>query len=358
MAVRALDMGKFRKEQNKKLNIKDGFFDPLNWISTGNYALNKMISGNFRGGIPIGSVTCFAGESGSGKSFLVSGNIVRNGLEQGVSVVMLDTEDAVKRKWAQSLGVDPDHPSLIRWNKNTINQCAAVIGDFMKDYTNEYRDVPRAEQPPVLFVIDSLGNLNTETEAEQFHKGDLRGDKGIKQRQLKMLLSNCTRLFAGFEVGLVCTQHTYKSQDMYAPEDVISGGGGPIYVSDIVVSMNKKKLKEDEFGNKTTEVLGIRSKIRCVKTRYSKPFEDVEVLIPYASGMDPYSGMFDLCEQKKVFVKDGNRYRYVSADGTEHKLFRKNMDAAFYDMVINEWSESAGDAIPVQEDLEDTADVE
>lgn len=58
------DLTKFRKEQNRKLNIKDGFFDPITWISTGNFALNKMISGEFNGGIPIGSVTCFAGESG------------------------------------------------------------------------------------------------------------------------------------------------------------------------------------------------------------------------------------------------------------------------------------------------------
>jgi RecA/RadA recombinase len=58
------DMSKFRKEQNKKLSIKDGFFDPITWISTGNFALNKMISGSFYDGIPIGSVTCFAGESG------------------------------------------------------------------------------------------------------------------------------------------------------------------------------------------------------------------------------------------------------------------------------------------------------
>jgi RecA/RadA recombinase len=58
------DLSKFRREQNKKLSIKDGFFDPITWISTGNFALNKMISDQFDGGIPIGAVTGFAGESG------------------------------------------------------------------------------------------------------------------------------------------------------------------------------------------------------------------------------------------------------------------------------------------------------
>lgn len=338
MRGKPLDMSKFRKEQNKKLSIKDGFFDPITWVSTGNFALNKMISNDFQGGIPIGSVTCFAGESGSGKSFFVSGNIVRNALAKDVSVILLDSEDGVKRKWASALGVDPDHPNLIRWNKNTINQVAAVIGDFMHDYTIEYRGTAREEQPPVLFVIDSLGNLNSETEIDQFAKAELKGDMGIKAKALKMLVTNCVRLFSGFQAGLVCTNHTYKSQDKFAPGDIISGGQGPIYASDVVVSMNKRKLKEDEAGNKITEITGIRSVMNCVKTRYAKPFEEIEINIPYLKGMDPYSGMFDLCE-KKVFIKDGNRYRYTSTDGTEHKLYRKHMTPEFFDMVMREWDD-------------------
>ena len=119
---------------------------------------------------------------------------------------------------------------------------------------------------------------------------------------------------------------------------LVSHNSAQIYASDIVVSINKRKLKDDEDGNKSTEVTGIRSKIKCVKTRYAKPFEEVEVHIPYVSGMDAYSGMFDLCE-KKIFVKEGNRYRYSSTDGTEHKLFRKDMTPEFFDMIIKEWND-------------------
>lgn len=292
----------------------------------------------------------------SGKSYIVSGNVVRNALAAGVAVVLLDSEDAVKRKWATALGVDPDHPYLIRWNKNTINQAAAVIADFMKDYTIEQKDTSREDQPAVLFVIDSLGNLNSEAEIDQFTKGDLKGDKGIKAKALKMLVTNCVRLFAGFQIGLVCTNHTYKSQDMYSPDDIISGGQSQIFASDIVVSMNKYKLKEDDAGNKVTETTGIRSKIKCVKTRYAKPFEEVTVHIPYVTGLDAYSGMFDLCEQKKVIVKDGNRYRYVSDDGTEHKLYRKQMTPEFFDMIMREWRDDK--AHPVEIIEEEATDVE
>lgn len=121
---------------------------------------------------------------------------------------------------------------------------------------------------------------------------------------------------------------------------ILSHNSGFMFASSIIVSMNKYKLKTDSDGKKTSNVLGIRSKIKCVKTRYAKPFEEVEVTIPYDTGMNPYSGLFDMCEHKGIFTKDGNRYRYVSLDGTEHKLYRKDMTAEFYDMVMREWSDT------------------
>lgn len=60
----AFDFNKIRKDRNKRLGLRGGFSDPLTWIDTGNYALNKMISGRFDGGVPLSSVTVFAGESG------------------------------------------------------------------------------------------------------------------------------------------------------------------------------------------------------------------------------------------------------------------------------------------------------
>lgn len=340
--TRPYDMSKFRKEQNKKLNIKDGFHDPLTWVSTGNFALNKMMSGNFYGGVPIGSATTFAGASGSGKSYIVSGNVVRNALADGVAVVLMDTEGAVKKKWAEALGVTTEHENLIRWAKTTVNQVAKTISDFMEDYMENVAKMTREEQPPVLFVLDSLGNLLTDTNIEQFKDGDLKGDKGLFAKQTKALFKSTMGLFEGYQTGLVCTNHTYTNQNMYSDhEDIISGGSGQIYLSDIVVSMNKKKLKLDSEGNKTKTVQGIESTIKCVKSRYAKPFEEVNVQIPYDHGMDPYSGLFDMLE-KKVFVKDGTRYLYLSKEtGKEYKLFKKQMDPEFFDMVMREYDDSA-----------------
>src|SRR6185437_11913278 len=308
---RPFDMSKFRKEQNKALKIKDGFFDPLTWVSTGNYALNKMISNNFNNGIPIGSVSGFAGESGAAKSYIASGNIVRNALDMGVAVVLMDTENAVKKQWAKALGIDTDHPNLIRWGKNTINQVAKTISDFMDDeYLPAVAKMSREEQPPVLFVLDSLGNLETESGIEQFEKGNLKGDMGLFAKQSKMLLKNTIRIFDGYQVGMVFTNHTYKNQNQYSDhEDIITGGGGQIYISDILVSMNKSKIREE---NNKKNILGVEATIKCVKSRYAKPFEEVDVTIPYVTGMNPYSGLMDMFEKNGMITKAGAYVSYKS----------------------------------------------
>ena len=83
MAGKPFDVSKFRKDITKSIDgLSIGFNDPTDWISTGNFALNYLISGDFNRGIPLGKVTVFAGESGAGKSYICSGNIVKNAQDQ------------------------------------------------------------------------------------------------------------------------------------------------------------------------------------------------------------------------------------------------------------------------------------
>jgi recombination protein RecA len=318
--AKPFDIAKFRREITKSIDgLSVGFNDPTDWISTGNYALNYLISGDFHRGIPLGKVTVFAGESGAGKSYICSGNIIRHAQEQGIFVVLIDTENALDETWLKALGVSTDESKLLKLSMAMIDDVAKTISTFMSDY----KALPDGERPKVLFVIDSLGMLLTPTDVNQFESGDMKGDLGRKAKSLTALVRNCVNMFGAYGVGMVCTNHTYASQDPYSPDPNISGGAGFIYASSIVVAMKKLKLKEDEDGNKVSEVRGIRAGCKVMKTRYSKPFEDIEIRIPYDTGMDPYSGMFDLLEKKKIINKEGNRYVYIDVNGEIHKYFRK-----------------------------------
>ena len=318
--AKPFDVSKFRKSITKSIDgISVGFKDPDTWISTGNHTLNYLISGDFHKGIPMGKVTVFAGESGAGKSFICSGNLIKNAQAQGIYVILVDSENALDEAWLKALEVDTSEDKLLKLNMAMIDDLAKVISDFVK----EYKTLPELERPKVLFVIDSLGMLLTPTDVNQFEAGEMKGDLGRKPKALTSLVRNCVNMFGDLNLGMVCTNHTYASQDMFDPDDKISGGQGFIYASSIVVAMRKLKLKEDEDGNKISEVKGIRAACKVMKTRYSKPFESVQIKIPYETGMNPYSGMTDMLESKGLLTKEGNSLKYTLGDGTVIKQFRK-----------------------------------
>ncbi len=318
--AKPFDISKFRKDITKSIDgLSIGFHDPTDWISTGNFALNYLISGDFNRGVPLGKVTVFAGESGAGKSYFASGNIVKHAQEQGIFVVLIDSENALDETWLKALGVDTSESKLLKLSMSMIDDVAKTISTFMKDY----KAMADEERPKVLFVLDSLGMMMTPTDVNQFEAGDMKGDLGRKPKALTALVRNTVNMFGSYNVGMVCTNHTYASQDMFDPDDKISGGQGFVYASSIVVAMRKLKLKEDEDGNKITQVKGIRAACKVMKTRYAKPFESVQVKIPYETGMNPYSGLVDLAEATGLLTKVGNRLRFETSSKEEILQFRK-----------------------------------
>jgi len=352
--VKPFDVSKFRKEITKSIEgLSIGYNDPTDWISTGNYALNYLISGDFNKGVPLGKVTVFAGESGSGKSYICSGNLVRHAQQQGIFVILIDTENALDEDWLKALGVDTDESKLLKLNMAMIDDVAKTISKFVADY----KTLPDGERPKVLFVLDSLGMLLTPTDVNQFDAGDLKGDMGRKPKALTALVRNCVNMFGALNVGLVATNHTYASQDMFDPDDKISGGQGFVYASSIVVAMKKLKLKEDEDGNKVSEVNGIRAACKIMKTRYSKPFETLQIKIPYETGMNPYSGLLDMYEKAGILTKEGNRLSYTTNDGEILKMFRKGWESnedGCLDKVMAEYSGKSKSSVVTEETVEET----
>jgi|TARA_R110000851_G_scaffold321295_1_gene486598 RecA/RadA recombinase len=334
MASKSFDPTKFRKDITKAITgMSTGFNDPTDWISTGNYALNFLVSGDFNKGIPLGKVSVFAGESGSGKSYIAAGNIIKAAHEQNIFVVLIDTENALDEAWLHALGVDTGEDKILKLNMAMIDDVAKTISTFVKDY----RDLPEEDRPKVLFVVDSLGMLMTPTEINQFDKGDMKGDMGRKAKALKTLVTNCINMFGNLNIGMVATNHTYASQDMFDPDDKISGGAGFIYASSIVVAMKKLKLKVDADGVKTAQVHGIRAACKVVKTRYAKPFEGVQIEIPWDTGMDPYSGLVALFEKQGLISQQGNRLKYITSAGEELLEYRKNWSGALLDIVMADY---------------------
>lgn len=332
--TRSMDLSKFRKTLTKNIpGLSIGFNDPKTWISFGNKSLNYLVSGDFDKGIALGKVSILAGESGSGKSLLAA-NVIKNAQEQNIFVILVDTENALDEKWLKEFSVDTSPDKLFKLNMAMVDDVARTISEFVK----EYKEIPENERVEILIVIDSLGMLLVEAQTAQFERGELKGDFGHKPKALKALITNCVNMFGNLGIGMLCTNHTYASQDIFSPDDVVSGGSGPIFAASMLIAIKKGKLKEDEDGDKTTEVAGIRAMCKVMKTRYNKPFESTQLKIPYSGGLDANSGLFEMFEDR-LLTKDGNRYVYVTHSGKVHKLFKKewnkNVDGCLDDIMAD-----------------------
>lgn len=346
--MKPIDISKFQKTLSKtSSNISFGFKDPSTWIHTGNYALNYRVSGDFKKGFPLeGKMTLLAGESGSGKSFVASGNVAKWCQDNGVLPIIIDTENALDESWMKNFDIDPNG-YIMKVSANLIDDIAKIMADFIKEYKGNYSSVEYDDRPKVLFIIDSLGMATTNVEVEQVEKGDIKGDLGRKQKQLYSLCRTFMASCATEPIGLLATAHVYASQDMFNPDAKISGGSSLEFTPSIVIAMNKRKLKEDEFGNKTSDVQGIKVDATVRKTRYTQPFQKITFNIPWDTGMDSYSGLFELFTEslfyndKPVICKEGSYCAYYSPKTGEQvwKKYRKLITREDYDKIIEDYQE-------------------
>ena len=336
----SVDLDKIRKNVTSKIpGIAVGFSDPVYWIDTGNHALNYIISGDYYKGIPYGKITMFAGESGTGKSLLCSGSITKQAQDDGALVALLDSENALDEEWLQRFDIDTSENKIIKMGVSMIDDVAKLLYEFIESYKKDNENLPLEDQPKMLFVIDSLGMLLSPTDQDQFEKGDMKGDMGRKAKQLKSLVQNLVNRIAHTNIAIVCTNHTYASQDIFDPEDKVSGGRGIMFASSIVIALKKGKLKSSEDAPKgKTNIAGIIAKCKALKTRHTKPFQQTDLEIPYNTGLDPYAGLFDFFKNKGIIESRGPRFVYYDSNGDEYVEYRKNWTNQMLDMVMNEES--------------------
>jgi recombination protein RecA len=315
-----LDLGflkEFDKELSKMVGIGTSSLPPRYWYSTGNYVLNRIISGSYFRGIPQGRVTDLAGASGAGKSFLAA-NLVKSAQQSGAYILVIDSENALDDDFMTKIGVDVTN-GYKYVEVTTIPQVINVVSSFLKGYKKQMGEAEDA--PEVFILIDSLDMLMTETELGHYDKGDAKGDQGQRNKQLKAMLRTFVQDIKKLNVTLVCTSQVYKNQDVTNGEGVWIVSDAVKYAASQIVLLSKLKLK-DESG-KPQSYAGIRMKCEGYKTRFTAPFSVVTIEVPYESGMNPYSGLLDAAKELGVVESKGAWNQIV---GEDDKWYAKNID--------------------------------
>lgn len=309
---------KFKEDAAKLDSVAVGIKTTEEWLSSGNYALNYALSGNFRTAIPLGKISLFAGPSGSGKSF-IAGNLCYQAQKSGYHVVYLDSEHAIDVGYLSKIGVDVGEEALTYLAVTTIEDVNAVLSDFFSNYIKTYKkDNPDA--PRVLIILDSLAMLSSTTELENYDKGVIKGDQGQLAKRRKAMLRLATGYLGRLPIAMLLTDHVY-------PQDIMLGDGpwaitnSTKFSSSIIGLVTKLKLKDEG------DVIGVRMRFETYKSRFAKLGTKVELEVPYNSGMSPFSGLVEILEELGVIAKGtqpGEKTKYVCEFGSERYAFKEN----------------------------------
>ena len=290
----------------------------IRFLSTGSLMLNALISGSMNGGIAANKITALAGEEATGKTFIAL-QCVQNFLDTNPTgeVFIFDSEDdpsKLKGTLVQR-GIDPNRVRVRRVN---------TIQDFRHkaiQIIDKYLEYDEAKRPPMMFVLDSLGNLSTLKELHDTASNALnkKGEDVMdmtRTRLIRGLFRVLTIKLGDAMVPLLITNHTYESPDMYAGKKM-SGGGGLKYAASTIIFLGKKKHRDED-----KEVIGSILTAVLDKSRFTRYGLQAELLLTHARGLDKYWGLFDFGLESGLLLKGtgekGNKIRanyYKFPDG-------------------------------------------
>jgi len=326
-----------------------GFSKVDMWISFGNYAMNRIMSGRFDRGLLFGREYILYGESGSAKSLMAAYLAADSQKQHNAFVVWLDIEhandDEAGEAWLARAGIDIDPENFLYLSMASLEDIKKTISGMAVEYREGQKN-GETDLRPIVFVVDSWAAALTGSQIERMESGDLVGDQGQKAKQTGDVVLAINHLCSGIPIMCIGVHHVYDNQDMGGRKHKTSGGNKAIYMASGCLLLTKKELTDDVVENQevaehykelsasmTAEMkkklrggkrtVGITAIVENIKSRVSKPFEKIEVQIPYMTGIDPYSGLFELLFQEGVITSPSTGwYAYTDKTGKEVKFQR------------------------------------
>jgi len=303
--------------------------DVTNFIDTGSYAFNALLSGSIYGGMPANKITAIAGEAATGKTFFALG-IVKAFLDKDkdAGVIYFESESAISKSMIESRGVDSSRMVVVP--VSTVQEFRTQSLKILDKYIEQ----PEDKRKPLLFVLDSLGMLSTTKEMEDTAAGKETRDM-TRSQIVKSTFRVLTLKLGKAAVPMIMTNHTYDVIGSMYPQKEMGGGSGLKYAASSIVYLSKRKEKDG------TEVIGNIIHCKNYKSRLTKENAMIDVRLTYKEGLDQYYGLLELGEAAGVFKKVSTRYEMPDGSKVFGKNINENPDKYFTKEVLETIDEYA-----------------
>ena len=293
------------------------------FVDTGSYIFNALLSGSLNGGLPMNKITALAGESATGKTFFALG-MVKQFLEDHpeAAVIYFESESALTKDMIEERGIDSNRIVIVPvvTVQEFRNQSLSIL--------DKYLETDESERPPMMFCLDSLGMLSTTKEIEDTAEG--KETKDMTRAQItKGAFRVLTLKLGRAKVPMIVTNHTYDVIGSMFPQKEMGGGSGLKYAASSIIFLSKRKEKDG------TEIVGNIIHCKNAKSRLTVENRMVDVRLTYDKGLDRYYGLLDLALAFDVFKKQGTRVLLPNGKTEYGKTINNNPEKYFTEDVMD-----------------------
>ena len=303
--------------------------DNLEFIDTGSYIFNALLSGSIHGGLPSNKITGLAGESATGKTYFLMG-MVKHFLDKdpNAGVIYFESESAITKQMVVDRGIDSKR--MVIMPVTTVQEFRTQALKVLDSYLRQNE----ADRNPLFLCLDSLGMLSTTKEVEDTAEGKETRDMTPAQ-VLKAAFRVLTLKLGRAKVPMVVTNHTYDVVGSMFPQKEMGGGSGLKYAASSIVYLSKKKEKDG------TEVIGNIVHCKNHKSRLTVENKMVDVRLTYDKGLDRHYGLLELAEKYEIFKKVSTRYELPDGSKQFGKTIMNDPETYFTDEIMTQLEDCA-----------------
>lgn len=290
--------------------------DYRGFVGTGSYALNKVISGDYNGGVPIGAITEFYGESSTAKTVFITA-ILANAQKNGYHAKLLDTERSYGAEFASNQGLDPN---------KLYYSMPETLEDVFEDIEKTIETIREKDsETPIVIGVDSIAVAPIRKELEEDEYGQSETMGMIRAKIIGGCLRRINPLLKKESVCLVIVNQLRSKMSMYGSPDTKAAGGRSLQFYCAVCLETMKGIKtaqgvQDKIKNDHKQVVGIWGRIKNTKNKVAHPFRETEFELLFDKGLTPDFGLVDqLCADGIIDDKTSQGWCILG----EHKFRRK-----------------------------------
>ena len=297
----------FRKSVGSSNAAESSMASVTEFLDTGSYAINRVLTGDIHKGIPVGRITTIYGESGSGKSLLAANAIIDALKNKNFQAVYyFDSEGGALWDYIKAGGIDLEMIEHV--TVHSIEDCAVKIlqlYDSLVQAADEWKKDPvNNDEPKILCVLDSFGALAADKLIVDASKDKMAQDMGLGPKLKNNMMRGLMMRVVQSNCPLIIINHTYADPGAMFTSKIknIPGGEGIRYASHVMLQMTKLLIKADnnEFltGKESDKdnkgyFKGNRINAFCVKNRVIQPCYSANMFIDFQNGIAKYDGLID-----------------------------------------------------------------